>query len=72
MVNEAAHLRLIAEFVPAVAGDPHAADVLAAAPGSGAQRRSPYSADAEGAEQMNIQLASVISDLSGVTGQAIL
>ena len=31
MADEAAHLRAVAKFVPAVAGDPHDADVLAAA-----------------------------------------
>ena len=31
MADEAAHLRAVAEFVSAVAGDPHDADVLAAA-----------------------------------------
>src|SRR5580700_4803065 len=72
VVDEAAHVRLIAEFVPPVAGDPYSADVLAAAPRPGAEYRSPHSAHAEGAAQMNIQLANVISDISGVTGQAIL
>src|SRR5260370_36261169 len=50
VVDEAAHLRLIAEFVSPVAGDSHPADVLAAAPGSGAEDRSPHSAHAEGAD----------------------
>src|SRR5580700_5812654 len=48
--DEGAHLRLIAEFVSPVAGDSHPADVLATAPRSGAEYRSPYSADAEGAD----------------------
>ena len=31
MVDEVAHLRAVAEFVPAIAGGPHHADILAAA-----------------------------------------
>ena len=31
MADEAAHVRAVAKFVSAVAGDPHDADVLAAA-----------------------------------------
>src|SRR5215831_4815822 len=50
VVDEAAHLRLIAKFVSPVAADSHAANVLAAAPRSGAQYRSSYTADAEGAD----------------------
>src|SRR6266850_4762932 len=50
VVDEAAHLRLIAEFVSPVAGHSHPADVLAAAPGSGAEYRSPHSAHAKGAD----------------------
>src|SRR5260370_41581002 len=50
VVDEAAHLRLIAEFISPVAGDSHPADVLAAAPGSGAEYRSPHSAHAKGAD----------------------
>src|SRR5215469_3680026 len=37
VVDETAHLRLIAEFVSSIAGDSHLADVLATAPGSGAE-----------------------------------
>src|SRR5215469_2521771 len=48
LVNEAAHLRLIAKFVSSVAGDSHAANVLAATPRSGAQYRSSYTTHAEG------------------------
>src|SRR5215467_4801329 len=36
VVDETAHLRLIAKFVSPVAGDSHPTNVLAAAPGSGA------------------------------------
>src|SRR5260370_14779411 len=50
VVDEAAHLRLIAEFISPVAGDSHPADVLAAAPRSGAEYRSPHSAHAKGAD----------------------
>src|SRR6516162_8410192 len=49
VVDEAAHVRLIAKFVSPVAGDSHPANLLAAASGSGAQHRSSYSAHAEGA-----------------------
>src|ERR1700694_1874937 len=50
VVDEAAHLRLIAEFISPVAGDSYPADVLAAAPRSGAEYRSPHSAHAKGAD----------------------
>src|SRR5580700_12091271 len=50
VVDEAAHVWLIAEFVPPVAGDPYSADVLATAPRPGAEYRSPHSAHAEGAD----------------------
>src|SRR5882762_3906298 len=50
VVDEAAQLRLIAEFISPVAGDSHPADVLAAAPRSGAEYRSPHSAHAKGAD----------------------
>src|SRR6267154_484589 len=50
MVDEAAHLWIVAKFVPAVAGDSHDADLLAAAQRSGAECRSAYSSDAEGAD----------------------
>src|SRR5215469_3129147 len=48
VVDEAAHLRLIAKFVSPVPGYSHAANILAAAPRSGAQYRSSYTAHAEG------------------------
>jgi hypothetical protein len=50
VVDEASHLRLIAKFISPVAGYAHSANVLAAAPRSGAQYRSSYTADAEGAD----------------------
>src|SRR5215467_12040708 len=50
VVDEAAHLRLIAKFVSPAAADSHPANVLAAAPRSSAQYRSSYTADAEGAD----------------------
>src|SRR5215469_4317701 len=49
VVDEAAHLRLIAKFLSPVAADSQPADILAAAARSNAQCSSPYSADAEGA-----------------------
>ena len=72
MADEAAHLRSAAEFVPAVAGDPHNAhfwrqrnDLIRVAV-SHIQRIQ------KALTQMNIQLGNVLSDVSGVTGQAIL
>src|SRR5215510_381198 len=50
VVDETAHLRLIAKFVSPVAGDSHPADLLATAPGLGTQYGSSYSADAEGTD----------------------
>src|SRR6516162_6297377 len=50
VVDEAAHLRLIAKLVSSVAGDSHPANLLAPAPGSGAQHWSSHSADAKGAD----------------------
>src|SRR5580692_4853925 len=50
VVDEAAHVRLITEFVSPVAGDSHPAHVLAAASRSGAEYWSPHSAHAEGAD----------------------
>src|SRR5262250_1555007 len=64
MVDETAHLWAVAKFVSAFAGDPHDADVLAA--GRHIQRMQ------KALTQMNIQLANVLSDVSGMNGQAIL
>ena len=69
MANEVAHLRAVAKFVPATAGDPYDADVLAAAKRFGTGGSAAHSA---ALTQMNIQLANVLSDVSGMTGQAII
>src|SRR3981189_3708108 len=50
MADEAAHLRSAAEFVPAVAGDPHNTHVLAAAQRSHTPSRLAHPADTEGAD----------------------
>src|SRR6266853_6092756 len=50
MADEAAHLRAVAKFVPAVATDPQDADVLAAAQGSDRERGPAHSTDAEDAD----------------------
>src|SRR5215813_8150579 len=50
VADEAAHLRLIAQFVSAVTGSPHPADVLAATARSGAGAWGACPADAEGAD----------------------
>jgi len=50
MANEAAHLWAVAKFVPATAGNPHDADVLAAAQRFGTGGSVAHSADPEGAD----------------------
>src|SRR5438093_3879731 len=50
MADEAAHLRLIAEFVSPLAGDPHDADVLAPAQCLGARGGTARPPDSEGAD----------------------
>src|SRR5215471_7280494 len=50
MVAQAAYLWAVAEFVSAVPGDPHDADVLATTQRLGAECRPSYPADAEGTD----------------------
>jgi len=72
VADEAAHLRSVAELVSALSRDPHDANLLAQrndlvrAAGRHIQRMQ------KALTQMNIQLANVLSDVSGMTGQAIV
>ena len=72
MADEAAHLRAVAQFVPADPGNPHDAVIwrqrndLVQAAGRHIQRMQ------KTLTQMNVQLANVLSDISGATGQAII
>jgi hypothetical protein len=50
MADEAAHVRTVAEFVSAVAGNSYPAELLAAASGPGAECGPTYPADAEGTD----------------------
>src|SRR4029077_6461706 len=50
VADEVAHLRTVAKFISAVAGDPQAADVLASAQRSRAECRPTHSTDAEDAD----------------------
>src|SRR5215467_6167749 len=58
--------------IVAVTGDPHDADLLVAARRSGAGGGRHIQRMQKALIQMNIQLANVLSDISGMTGQAII
>jgi len=57
MADEAAHLRAVAKFVPAIAADPQDADVLAAAQGSIESAGRHIQRMQKTLTQMNIQVA---------------
>ena len=64
---------LLRNSFPAITGDSHDADLLEAAQRSRPKCRSTYLLRMQKAlTQMNVQLANVLSDISGVTGQAII
>ena len=72
MATEAAHFRTLEQFLspdkgnPGIANLPPAAENLVAASSTCIQHMQ------KTLTQMNVQLANVISDISGVTGMAIL
>jgi transposase len=71
MVVEVAHLWVAERLVPTAATDSDASNLLAATGRTYTWIRNLYPTNAV-MTQMNLQLANVISDLSGVTGQAIV
>ena len=71
MADEAAHVWAIAKFVSAIAGDSQDADLLTATEDLAQSAGRHIERIQKVLTQMNIQLANVLSDVSGMTGQAI-
>jgi hypothetical protein len=72
VVVEVAYLRIAEQLLPTGVSDSHATHLLAAKGRTGRGSGDLHSTVQKALTQMNLQLANVISDLSGVTGQKIV
>ena len=72
MATEAAHLRIVKQFVSSTGGNPSVAGYLRQRENLVAAGSTCIQHMQKTLTQMNVQLADVISDISGVTGMAIL